>query len=312
MKNLFERYLNYLEAERNVSPYTVRNYKADLLGSHELKGFFPFLSERKLTSLEQVDRQIIRDYLGYLMECGIVRASVARKLSAIRSFFRYLLREGALAENPLEDISQPKLEKRLPSFLSVEEAKRLVEVASTKREYRRDRAILELIYASGIRVSELAGLTLDRIDLESREVRVLGKGSKERVVLMGTPAAEAIAIYLSQERPLLAGTKRSNALFLNRYGKRLSERGVQRILGKYAKIAGITKWVHPHLLRHTFATHMLDGGADLRIVQELLGHASLSSTQIYTHVTQKRARDVYLAAHPLARKKTSEDKQKTS
>jgi integrase/recombinase XerC len=168
---------------------------------------------------------------------------------------------------------------------------------------------MELIYASGLRVSELVNLNLEQVYLDSRELRVWGKGSKERAVLMGEPAASALNTYLSQGRPMLLGKRGGRALFLNRYGQRLTGRGAQKILGKYAHKAGIGKKVHPHLLRHTFATHLLDGGADLRVVQELLGHANLSSTQIYTHVTKSQAKKVYLSAHPMA--KTDDEEQAT-
>jgi integrase/recombinase XerC len=166
--------------------------------------------------------------------------------------------------------------------------------------------LLELLYASGLRVSELAQLNLEQVNLDTHEIRVWGKGAKERIVLMGEPAAKALTTYLRQGRPKLLGKKGSNALFVNRYGGRLPERRIQIILGKYASSAGIDKKVHPHLLRHTFATHLLDGGADLRVVQELLGHADLSSTQIYTHVTKSQAKKVYLSAHPMARQKGNE------
>jgi len=167
----------------------------------------------------------------------------------------------------------------------------------------RDRGLIELLYASGLRVSELVNLDMERVNFDTNEIRVWGKGSKERMVLMGKPAAEALKTYLSQGRPKLLGDKRSSALFVNRYGGRLIARRVQRLLQKYASLAGINKRVYPHLLRHTFATHLLDGGAGLRVVQELLGHASLSSTQIYTHVTKSQAKKVYLSAHPMAREK---------
>ncbi|MEA2085450.1 MAG: site-specific tyrosine recombinase/integron integrase, partial [Chloroflexota bacterium] len=281
MQQIFDRYVNYLEAERNASPYTIRNYTTDLLGSGNTKGFFAFAREMGTDSLDGVDRALLRDYMAYLVKQGIVKASIARKLSAIRSFYRYLQREELLKVNPLEEASSPKLDKRLPSFLSIEEVKRLLEAPdlSTPRG-QRDRALLELLYASGLRVSELAGLNLEQVDLDSREIRVRGKGSKERVVLMGRPAAGALATYLGQGRRELLGKKDTHAFFINRYGERITERTVQRMLGKYALLAGISKRVHPHMLRHTFATHLLDGGADLRVVQELLGHANLSSTQI--------------------------------
>ncbi len=306
MQEIFNRYINYLEAERNVSPYTVRNYTTDLLH------FFNFLRAKGVSSLKEVDRHVVRDYLSHLMEKGFVKASIARKLSAIRSFYRYLLREGIVPTSPVATTSSPKLDKRLPSFLTIEEVERLLEAPDlSKPQGQRDRALLELLYASGLRVSELAQLNLEQIDLDTNEIRVWGKGSKERVVLMGEPAARAINAYLSQGRPKLLGDKKgSNVLFLNKGGGRLSERDVQRRLEKYAKVAGIDKRVHPHLLRHTFATHLLDGGADLRVVQELLGHANLSSTQIYTHVTKSQAKRVYLSAHPMARRKGNENEDR--
>ena len=303
MQEVFNKYVNYLEAERNVSPYTVRNYTSDLLG------FFQFLKAKGIGSLRDVDKPVLRDYLSHLIEQGLVKASIARKLSAIRSFYRYLLREGMVPTSPVATTSSPKLDQRLPSFLSIEQVVKLLEAPDLATpQGLRDRALLELLYASGLRVSELVSLNLEQVNLDTNEIRVRGKGDKERVVLIGKPAAEALSTYLSQGRPKLFGAKirMTNALFINRYGERLIERGVQKILEKYANIAGIDKRVHPHLLRHTFATHLLDGGADLRVVQELLGHADLSSTQIYTHVTKSQARKVYLAAHPMAQEKGNE------
>jgi integrase/recombinase XerC len=305
MQKIFERYIQYLEAERNASPYTVRNYQTDLAD------FFKFLTKKEFTMLDEVDRHVLRDYLSELAERGIAKASIARKLSAIRSFFRYLVREELIAKNPIEQVSSPKLDRRLPAFLTQEEMEKLLNAPDLSTPLgQRDRALLELLYASGLRVSELVGLTLEQIDLETNEIRVWGKGSKERVVLMGQPAAEALKDYIQEGRARLRGEKKTKALFLDRYGQRLTERSVQRLLNQYAKKAGIGKRVHPHMLRHTFATHLLDGGADLRVVQELLGHARLTSTQIYTHVTKGQARKVYLAAHPLAREKKDEPEDK--
>jgi len=299
MQQVFNKYINYLEAERNVSPYTVRNYTTDLFG------FFNFLRDKGVSSLREVDRHVVRGYLSYLMEQGFVKASIARKLSAIRSFYRYLLREEIVTTSPVTTTS-PKLDRRLPSFLTIAEMEQLLEAPDLSTpQGQRDRALLELLYAAGLRVSEVVGLDVGQINLDSREIRVWGKGSKERVALMGKPAAEALRAYFRQGRPKLFGTKirMTNALFVNRYGGRLTERRVQRLLEKYASLAGIDKRVYPHMLRHTFATHLLDGGADLRVVQELLGHANLSSTQIYTHVTKSQAKKVYLSAHPMAQEK---------
>ncbi|MFC1913900.1 tyrosine recombinase XerC [Chloroflexota bacterium] len=300
MQEIFDRYLNYLRAERNASPYTVRNYTSDLLE------FFDFLKSKRIKSLREVDRHVLRGYLSHLADEGFVKTSIARKLSAVRSFYRYLLREEEIPANPIATTSSPKLDRRLPSFLTIEEAKKLVESPDlSKPEGQRDRSLLELLYASGLRVSELVNLNLNQINLNTNEIRVWGKGSKERMVLMGEPAAKALSTYLTQGRPKLLSVKRTSAVFLNRYGERILARRVQKILEKYAR--NIDKRVHPHMLRHTFATHLLDGGADLRVVQELLGHAQLSSTQIYTHVTKSQARKIYLSAHPMAQNRNRDN-----
>jgi integrase/recombinase XerC len=294
MQEVFNRYIAYLQAEKNVSPYTVRNYTRDLLE------FFAFINEKGITTLRDVNKQTLRAYLSNLMDLKFAKSSIARKLSAIRSFYRYLMREELISSSPAATTVSPKLDKRLPAFLTVEEAKRLVESPDTSSpQGQRDRALLEMLYACGLRVSELVNMDLDQIDLATNEIRVWGKGSKERIVLMGDPAARALNTYINEGRRELLAGKKSKALFVNRYGERILARRVQKILVKYAQ--NINKSVHPHILRHTFATHLLDGGADLKVVQELLGHADLSTTQIYTHVTQHRARKIYLAAHPMAR-----------
>jgi len=310
MQEALNRYVDYLEAERGLSPYTVRNYTMDLIGNYARgseKGFFQFLRTKQVSSLDEVDKQVLRDYMSWLMSQGVVKRSIARKLSAIRSFYRYLVREGKVSVNPLEKASSPKLDRRLPSFLTVEETVRLLEAPDrTTPQGLRDRALLELLYASGLRVSELESLNLEQLDMETNEIRVWGKGSKERMVLIGEPAARALDNYLTQGRPALLGEKKTSAVLLNQYGGRLPARRIQKILDKYARKAGIGKKVHPHILRHTFATHLLDGGADLRVVQELLGHAQLATTQIYTHVSQSQARKIYQSAHPMARKEDRE------
>src|SRR4030042_5662879 len=310
MHSLFQRYVAYLEAERNFSPYTIRNYVTDLKGSKNIQGLFPFLQEKGIESPEKADRFDIRDYLSYLAEQKIVKASIARKVSSMRSFYKYLEMEGIITVNPMQYRSSPKLDRRLPSFLTGTEINRLLDAPDAEDPFgRRDRAFLELLYASGLRVSELAGLKVDQVNLETREIRVIGKGSKERVVLMGEPAAKALEVYMKEARDLIpkikptirTNKKKTRAIFINNDGYPLTERSVQEILRKYADKAGIVKKVHPHMLRHTFATHLLDGGADLRVVQELLGHADLWTTQIYTHISKSQARKVYLSAHPMAR-----------
>ncbi len=301
MQEIFNKYIDYLQAEKNASKYTVRNYTNDLLE------FFNFAREKEISSLKEVNKQTLRGYLAHLMEQGFAKSSIARKLSAIRSFYRYLLREEMVSSSPVATTTSPKLDRRLPSFLTVAEAKRLVESPDLSQpQGQRDRALLELLYASGLRVSELVSMNVEQINLDTNEIRVWGKGSKERVVLIGGPAARALSTYISQSRPRLLGGKKNNALFINRYGGRLPARSVQKILTKYART--LDKRVHPHMLRHTFATHLLDGGADLRVVQELLGHAKLTSTQIYTHVTHSQARKIYLSAHPMAREKSDDRK----
>jgi integrase/recombinase XerC len=303
MQEVFSRYVDYLKAEKNVSAYTVRNYTRDLLE------FFTFVSESGIDTLKKVDKQTLRAYLAKLMGDKYAKSSIARKLSAIRSFYRYLMREELVSVSPAATTVSPRLDKRLPAFLTVQEVEKLLESLSLPENplyismhvLLRNIAILELLYASGIRVSELVNINLEQVNLATNEIRVWGKGSKERVVLIGKPAAEALNAYINKGREELLGGKRNNALFVNRYGERILVRRVQKILHKYSK--NINKSVHPHILRHTFATHLLDGGADLKVVQELLGHADLASTQIYTHVTQSRARKKYLAAHPMAKGK---------
>jgi len=298
MQELLDRYARYLDVERSLSPNTIRNYTTDVLH------FLNFLDLEEVKSLEDIDHPIIRNYLGQLLDSGTVRGSISRKMSALRSFFQYLNREHLVENEPLALISNPKMEKRLPSFLTSEEILSLLAAPEGSTPHGlRDRAILELLYASGLRVSEIASLNSKDVNVENRQLLVWGKGSKQRMVLMGEPAAEAIADYLENGRPKLAGDQGSDALFLNRYGRRIAQRRIQYMLKKYAKLAGITRRVHPHMLRHTFATHMLDGGADLRVVQELLGHTDLASTQVYTHVTRSHMRSRYLQAHPRGQEK---------
>jgi tyrosine recombinase XerC len=298
VEELFQKYIKYLQVERGISAYTVRNYTTDI------RGFLDFLAGNKVTSLDKVDRSMMRRYLGWLQEQGTARGSISRKLSALRSFYRYLMRENLVNAEPLSSLSAPKLEQRLPTFLSEDEIVRLVEAPDTKTPNgMRDRAILELLYASGLRLSEIVDLNVGDVDLSARQIRAWGKGSKERMVLMGKPAAEALRLYVNKGRSKLLGQKKTPALFLNRFGNRIARRRIEYIIKKYARQAGLDMRVYTHMLRHTFATHMLDGGADLRAVQELLGHARLATTQVYTHVSQNQIRRTYLAAHPRSGKR---------
>jgi len=307
MQEVFDKYIDYLKVGKNASPYTIRTYQSALIGNNirgSQKGFFPFLLMKKIDSLDKVTKHTIREYIIWLSDQKVAKSSITCKLSAVRSFYSYLQKEELIHENPLDQISSPKQDKKLPSYLTGDEVNRFLAAPDVSTPVgQRDKAILELLYASGLRVSELAHLTRGQIDLDTREIRVIGKGSKERLVLMGKPAQEAIAVYLKEGRHKLLGKKKTEAVFISRYGKQLIERRIQKMVNQYAKQSGIKKKVHPHTIRHTFATHLLDGGADLRVVQELLGHASLTTTQIYTHVSKTQAKKVYLAAHPLAQGK---------
>jgi len=290
VEELLERYTRYLTAEKNLSPYTLRNYRSDILD------FARYMAASEDVEPVAVDRQSFRRYLASLRDRGIASASVTRRVSTVRNFFRFLAMEDVLEANPLAAVRAPKRERRLPAILTKEHLTALIEAADeTTPHGLRNRALLELMYAAGVRLSEVVGLDLSRVDLDERVLLVRGKGNKERMVLIGEAAESALRRYLRQGRPQLAGPP-DEALFLNRDGKRLSGRSVQQIVRRYAMRAGLAQRVFPHLLRHSYATHLLDGGAELRVVQELLGHASASTTQIYTHVTEERQREVMLEA----------------
>lgn len=288
-----DAFLMHLEVERNLSSHSLKAYRQDL------DQFRRFVGE---TPLASIDYLTLRRYLGELSQSGYQRATIARKLAALRTFFRYLARERVVSANPVASVASPKAPRRLPKFLDREELEALFSAPDPESALgMRDRAILELLYATGMRVGEIVSLRTDQIDWDEREIVVFGKGSKERLVLLDVHAAGLVASYLREARPLLVGSRgEGGILFVNRQGMPLNQRSVQRMLQKYVRAAGIQKAVSPHTLRHTFATHLLEGGADLRVVQELLGHASLSTTQIYTHVSQERLREVYRHAHPRA------------
>jgi integrase/recombinase XerC len=280
---LLDGYLQALRAKKNLSPYTLRNYATDL------RAFIDFVDEEGGEPLE-VDRHTLRRHLARLMEAGVASGSLTRKVSTIRSFYRHLELSGHLEVSPFQGVKGPRRPRRLPSFLSNEDVLALVSAPETDTPLGlRDRALMELLYAAGIRVSELVGLNSADVALRDGLLRVRGKGRKERVVVIGRPARRALAVYLREGRPRLAVGAEA-ALFLNHKGGRLSARGVEGLVRKYALAAGLDQRIFPHLLRHTFATHMLEGGADLRVLQELLGHASINSTQIYTHVTEQAKR----------------------
>ncbi|CAI7998947.1 Tyrosine recombinase XerC [Geodia barretti] len=250
-----------------------------------------------------LDRKTLRGYLAWLTELGYVRHSVSRKLSTLRSFLKWMSSKGIIEGDPLPKRGVMRVPKKLPRFLSQEQAGRLMDAPdTTKPTGLRDHALLEVIYGAGLRVSEASNLRVTDLNLSTREVRVRGKGSKERVVLVGQVAKSALSLYLRDARPKLAGKSSGMTLFLNRFGGRLSQRSIQEKVRRYSVKAALPSGVHTHTLRHSYATHLLEGGADLRVVQELLGHASPATTQIYTHVTNSQARQVYMAAHPRAQR----------
>jgi len=297
MDSEVRKFLAYLDAGRGASPHTLRNYGVDL------REFQAFLSGKEPA---EVDPLVIRSFLAHLKSRGHSRATLSRKLAALRSFFKYLVRENRIPSNPILGISSPKKEKKLPRFLDLTEVTHLLEAPSEKNwEGKRDRSILETLYSSGVRVSELVGLSQGDADLLSGLLKIRGKGKKERMVPIGEKALDAVRNYLGSIPQRFCKTGDGNqALFLNRFGSRLTDRSVRRLIVKYARQISLKQGISPHTLRHTFATHLLDRGADLRSVQELLGHANLSTTQIYTHVTTRRLQEAYVAAHPRARRRS--------
>lgn len=296
--SLVEKFLTYLHVEKNSSELTVINYCKDLTA------FKVFWTERAGANADwlQVEALDVRAYLTELNNKEYARRTIARRISALRSFYKYLVREGVMTYSPLAKVHSPKLEKKLPVFLDQIEITELLEQPNYDALGRRDAAILELLYATGCRVSELVGLTLERVDVANRFVLVIGKGNKERLVPIGNTCCKAIESYLPERYALMEKYQaESHAyLFVNNRGGALTDRSVRRILDKYINQLAISKNVSPHTIRHTFATHLLENGADLRVVQELLGHANLSTTQIYTHVSSEHITTAYRRNHPRA------------
>ena len=291
MNEYIDNFIRHLEIEKGVSAHTVRAYRKDLEEFSAYTGTEP----------EKMDTLDVRGFIAEQINKGLSKITISRRLSSIRSFFKFLHREGYIQSNPAKLVSNPKLPKLLPKFLSVEETFSLVEKPEGIGFMpARDRAILELLYSSGLRVSELAGLNMEDLNAKEGLLKAKGKGKKERIVPIGTKAIDAIKSYLI-ERMLMK--TREEAVFLNRLGTRLTDRGVRRIVVKYARASAINGQIGPHTLRHSFASHMLQGGADLRVIQELLGHASLSTTQKYTHLDITHLMDIYDKAHPLAKGK---------
>jgi len=292
MNKRAEDFLNFLATEKGASIHTTKNYGIDL------REFAKFLADKDLKALTYLD---IRSFLAFLKTREYSKSSISRKLACLRSFFKYLVRENILTQNPAAGIATPKKEKRLPSFMNPDEITKLLDApAKNSWEEKRDKAILEMLYSSGLRVSELAGLNHDDLDIFQGLVRVRGKGKKERIVPVGQAALNSLRAYWDMKAPRENTNAIKKPLFISRIGSRLTDRSVRRMILKYVKRTGLGKEISPHTFRHSFATHMLDRGADLRSVQELLGHANLSTTQIYTHVTTQRLKDAYALAHPRA------------
>lgn len=299
MDKWINKFLNYLKNERKYSSHTLINYENDLIQ------FLDFLNSEHILSLKDVEYSHLRFYLMELHKNKYKRKSVSRKLSAIRSLYKYLMREGYVNENPVTLISSPKSESRLPKFLYYEDLEKILEINDRADILgNRNYLIIELLYATGMRVSELVKLEIKNIDFYNNVLKVLGKGGKERLIPFGEYCLHALNDYINNYRnKLLIKSKiETDILLLNHLGKPLTERGIRTILNKIIEKSSVTFNISPHMLRHTFATHLLNEGADLRSVQELLGHEHLSSTQVYTHVTNERLKKVYLNAHPRARR----------
>lgn len=291
-------FLRSLRIERNASPLTLKSYAEDF------NSFFDYLQDRvgRLLEPSEADITMLRGYVAYLHECQYAKTTIARRLACLRSFFRYCAREKLVTSNPAKALRTPRTGRKLPSFLTTQQTVKLIEAPPTDEPSGlRDRAMLETMYSAGLRVAELVGLNLSDWDRDANVLRVRGKGRKERIAPVGRHASEALHEWLAvREVAEDAGPEDREAVFLNRFGKRLTTRSVGRMLEKYVKANGLDSTISPHSMRHTFATHMLDGGADLRSVQELLGHKSLTTTQIYTHVSTQRMRETYDKAHPHA------------
>ena len=335
LEKAVQKFIEYLQSVKNSSPHTVSNY------GNDLQQFLAYLTppESEEPALRSIDHKVIREFVAHLHDQGLEKSSIARKLASLRSFFKYCVREGMVKENPARLVPTPKLPKRVPSVLSAEEMNGFLnQLTALKSEpqgtdarsrseqserkvprgnfdeegllIKRDRAILELLYAAGLRVSELTGLNLVDMDCKDRIVRVRGKGNKERIVPYGSKADEALQAYWPIREQLLAQNKsgrsrrtampHTEAIFLNYAGRRLTQRSVGRIVKKYVRLVNINWDLHPHSLRHAFATHLLADGADLRAIQELLGHQSLTTTQKYTHASIRQLMDIYDKAHPHA------------
>jgi len=290
MRQLLKKFLDYLSLQKNCSSNTLRGYRRDIFQ------FINFLKKNKIKSFKSISYEDLLSYLGYLRNYGYSETTIGRKVASLKSFFKFLSARKIIKSNPVALLSSPKKPDRLPDFLTLEEVEKILNIPSEKNwQSLRDKAILELLYSTGIRVGELTSLKIGDIDFFQELIKVKGKGKKERIVPIGRYALKALIEYI-ERRP----NKKEKNVFLNKYGKPLSERSVERIIDKFSKKAGIGKKITPHTFRHTFATHMLDRGADLRTVQELLGHERITTTQIYTHLTVEKLKEFYNKTHPRA------------
>lgn len=297
MRQALADFLRHLGVEKNSSAFTVKSYREDLT---QAITFFESQLGGGSPRPVQISTRLVRAFVAHLSEAGYARSTIARRLAAVRSWFRYLCREGVLKSNPAHGLRGPRKEKKLPHFLSDEDTRTLVESPTEQGPFAlRDRAMLETLYSAGLRVAELVGIDLDDLDLDAGTVVVRGKGQRERLGLLGPEAVASIRAWIAVRISLPAAVTQK-ALFLNRFGTRLTTRSVGRMLEKYVRLTGTASTTSPHTLRHSFATHLLDAGADIRGVQELLGHKGLGTTQLYTHVSTQRLRDSYDKAHPRA------------
>jgi len=305
MEKAIQEFKKYLLVEKNASPHTLEGYLNDIAQFQDFLIHSGHAIESATIQLDKIDRLAIRSFMGYLYEKNLSGATMRRKLSTLSSFFRFLCREGTLKTNVAKTVPAPRMQNKLPAYFSVDEMFRLLELPQGEGFLPvRDQALLELFYSCGLRISELVALTLEDTNLDSRMVKVLGKGGKERLLPMGRHCVAALKMYLNTRMDKIRhfGSD-TDKLFLNHRGTGISTRGVRKIVEKYIKQGNFTGGVSPHSIRHSFATHLLEGGADLRSIQELLGHSSLSTTQKYTHLTLDRLSEVYDKAHPRAREK---------
>lgn len=295
MEKYIINFIDYLKNEKNYSIMTINSYKVDL------DIFINFCKRENMTNIKKIDYKFIRLYLSFLYEKKYSKKTISRRISALRSLFKYLLREKVILKNPMILVSNPKLDKKLPKFLYYEQLEAILDIPDKNTPLGlRDALILELLYSTGIRVSEIVNIKIKDINFYDKKIKILGKGNKERIVLYGKCLNELLNLYLKESRPVILNKKQNDYLILNKLGNNITDRGIREIISNIQKKGNFDFNISPHVFRHTFATHMLDSGADLKSVQELLGHENLATIQIYTHVSNEHLRNVYLNTHPRA------------